>query len=99
MSGKLFRCYYLANISANILNFALSSLYFDAVVVKNFSKFDKEIFINWQKYLASTSDFPLCILSNFLWYNRNILINNKIVYHSSFSMLNLLPAENALTIS
>ena len=96
---KIISLYIISKHSANILKFALASLYFDAAEVKNFSKFDKEIFINWQKYLASTSDFPLCIFSYSLWYNRNILINDKTVYISSFSMLNSLPIEKALTIS
>ena len=66
-SGKLFRCTY-------------SSLFFDVTIVESFPKFYKEIFINWQSCLTSTSDLPTCILSNFLWFNKKKLINNKTVY-------------------
>ena len=61
-----------------------SSLSFNATIVKNFPKFYKEILINWQNYFTSTSDRPSCILHSFLWYNKNILINNKTVYIANF---------------
>ena len=54
-------------------------------LVDSFLEFYKQTFINLSNYFFSNSEVPSSIQSNFVWYNRHILIDNKPVYLSSFS--------------
>ena len=54
-------------------------------MVDSLPEFLKQTFINWSNCFASNFKVPPCIQSNFLWYNKHILIGNKPVYLSSFS--------------
>ena len=62
-----------------------SSLSFNLHLIDSFPDFYKQIFINWSNSLVSNSYVSSCIQSNYLWYNKYILIDNKPVYLSSFS--------------
>ena len=55
----------------------------------NFATFYKQILINWSSYFSSNSEVSSSIQSNFLWYNKHILIDNKPVYLSRFSDKNV----------
>ena len=57
--------------------------------LKNFSNYYKTIFKNWCLHLTSTSALPSAIASQALWYNKNIKINNKIIYLTEFSKTGL----------
>ena len=70
-------------------NYFHSNLSFNLALVDSFPEFYKEIFINWSNYFVSNSEVPSCIQSNFLWYNKHILVDNKPVYLSSFSDKNV----------
>ena len=74
----------------------LSDLSFDLAVVDSFPEFYKQIFINWSNYPASNSEVTSCIQSNFLWYNKHILTDNKPVYLSPFSNKNVNYINNLL---
>ena len=58
-------------------------------LVDSFPEFYKQTFINLSNYFFSNSEVPSCIQSNFVWYNRHTLIDNKPVYLSSFSDKNV----------
>ena len=79
MTGKL---YHYVLFWKNV--YFHSNLSFNLTLVASFSEFYKQIFINWSNYFVSNSEVPSCIQSNFLWYNKHILIDNKPVYLSSF---------------
>ena len=41
--------------------------------------------LNWKKRLAMITEIPSCILSQYLWYNRSIQVDNSSVYFLKFS--------------
>ena len=73
-----------------------SNLSFNLALVGSFPEFCKQIFINWSNYFVSNFEVPSCIQSNFLWYNKYTLIDNKPVYISSFSDKNVNLINNLL---
>ena len=77
-------------------NYFHSNLSFNLALVDSFPEFYKQIFINWSNYFVSNSEVPPCIQSNFLWYNKYIIIDNKPVYLSSFSDKNVNFINNLL---
>ena len=71
-----------------------SNLSYDTKLLTSFPVFCKNIFRYW--FFATflhqhftVSDLPSCILSSFLWYNKDILISNKPIYFKHFSNNNL----------
>ena len=44
----------------------------------------------------SNSEVPSCIQSNFLWYNKHLLIDNRLVYLQSFADKNVKFLDNLL---
>ena len=48
-----------------------------------FSSFYKDILKLWSKY----STFPLRIVSQYLWFNSFIKIDNKVVFHRKYDLL------------
>ena len=73
-----------------------SNLSFSLDLFDSSPEFYKQIFFNWSIYFVSNSEVPSCIQSNFLWYNKHILIDNKPVYLSSFSDKNVNFINNLL---
>ena len=65
------------------------NLPFNLSLVDSFPEFYKQILINWSPYFVSNSEVPSCIQSNYLWYNRHLLIDNKPVYLWSFADKNI----------
>ena len=60
-----------------------SNLSYDTKLLTSFPVFYKNIFRYWS-FIVSP-DHPSCILSSFLWYNKDILISNKPIYFEHFS--------------
>ena len=53
-----------------------SCLSFDHKLPK-FPKFCKNILFQWSSSFSASSELPSCILSNFLWFNKHILIEKS----------------------
>ena len=66
-----------------------SSLSFKKKLIKSFLSFYKEILLNWKTLFSGTPETLSYILSQFLWYNIYIQINEGDVYLSRFSQNNL----------
>ena len=62
-----------------------SNLSFNIKSIQSFPDFYKQIFMNWSNHLSATSDLPSFILSNFLWYNKDIAIGDGPDCFLSFS--------------
>ena len=66
-----------------------SNLFFKRNKIKIFLSFYKEIFLYWKKYLTRKPEIPLCILSQYLWYNENIEVDKNSIYLVRFSEKNI----------
>ena len=66
-----------------------SNLSFNKDLIDDFPLFYKNIFNFWSKHLSFSPELPSLILSNYLWYNNDILINKKPVYFPYFSEKNI----------
>ena len=66
-----------------------SNLSFNNSYVKHFSCFYKNILLNWKQYLSTYSETISDILSQNLWLNKNIIIDNCIVNFTKFSQKNI----------
>ena len=62
-----------------------SNILFKSNKIKFFPSFYKQIILNWKKHLAIITEEPSCILSQYLWYNRRIQVDNSSVYFLMFS--------------
>ena len=62
-----------------------SNLLFISKKTKFFPSFYRQIILNWKKCLAMITELPSCILSQYLWYNRSIQVDNSSVYFLTFS--------------
>ena len=58
---------------------------YDTKLLTSFPVFYKNIFRYWSQHFTVSPDLPPCILSSFLWYNKDILISNKPIYFKQFS--------------
>ena len=58
-------------------------------ILTSFPVFYKNIFCYWSQHFTVSVDLPSCILSSFLWYDKDILISNKPIYFKHFSNNNL----------
>ena len=45
--------------------------------------------MNWKKRLAMVTEVPSCILSQYLWYNSDIQVDNSSVYFLKFTEKNI----------
>ena len=54
-----------------------SNLHFESKLLKDFPSFYKQILMNWKKYFIASPITPSCVLSQFLWYNSYIKIDNN----------------------
>ena len=66
-----------------------SNLSYDTKLLTSFPVFYKNIFHYWSQHFTVSPELPSCILSTFLWYNKDILISNKPIYFKHFSNNNL----------
>ena len=62
-----------------------SNLRIDNQNVKLFPKYFQEVIQTWSKNLSCTAKIPSAILSQFLWFNSQILIDNNTVHFRYFS--------------
>ena len=69
---------------------------FPLSLVNSFPELYKQILINWSTYFVSNSEVPSCIQSDYLWYNRHLLIDNRPVYLQSFADKNVNFLDNLL---
>ena len=56
-----------------------SKLHFERKLLKDFPSFYKQMLMNWKKYFMEPPITSSCALSQFLWYNSFIKIDNKAV--------------------
>ena len=57
--------------------------------LKNVPNFYKEIITNWAKCFSCSPYLPSAILSQFLWFNSNIKIDNKSIFISGTARKNI----------
>ena len=57
--------------------------------LKNVPDFYKDMITNWAKCLSCSPSSPSAILSQFLWFNLNIKIDNKSIFVSGFASKNI----------
>ena len=62
-----------------------SNLQIDSKYVQTFPKYFKEIIIAWSRNLACKPDIPSAILSQFLWFNNFLSVDNSSIYFRCFS--------------
>ena len=67
--------------------------------IRNFPKYYQKIIIAWSKNFSSLVDLPSAILSQYLWFNSKILIDNKSVKIVCFSDNNINFVKHAFTSS
>ena len=56
-----------------------SNLLFKSNKIKSFPSFYRQIILNWKKRLAMITEVPCWILSQYLWYNKSIQVDNSSV--------------------
>ena len=61
------------------------NLNFKKDFLKQFPSFYRSVFNNWKTYFFNSPEIPSCILSEFLWFNRHIKIDNESVFFKHFS--------------
>ena len=66
-----------------------SNLSFKKKLIESFPSFYKKILLNWKTFFSKTPETPSSILSEFLWHNIYIQIDEGNVHLSSFSQNNL----------
>ena len=62
-----------------------SNLDFDDSKILMFPSFYKQFFRNWRKYLSYSLNIPFSVLSQPIWYNKNIKINIQPIYVDEFA--------------
>ena len=67
--------------------------------IRNFPKYYQKIIIPWSRNFSSVVDLPSAILSQYLWFNSKILIDNKSVMIVCFSDNNINFVKHAFTSS
>ena len=61
-----------------------SYLSFNRKLLIKFPNFYKYILFQWSSPFLASSKLPSCILSNFLWFNKHILIKKKSIFSREF---------------
>ena len=72
----------------HILNFTLI-FYSIFPVLKNFPSFYLDIFCNWKRYFSTNLETPSCILAQYLWFNKFIIVDNSYLNFTYFSNKNI----------
>ena len=62
-----------------------SNLLFNISCINDFWSFYLDIFCNWKKYFSTNPETSACILSQYLWFNKFIIVDN-----SCYNFTNLL---------
>ena len=55
--------------------------------LKKLLPFYKDIFFNWKTHFSSVPETPACLLSQFLWFNKYIQIEDNPVYLTKFARI------------
>ena len=66
-----------------------SNLLFNIFCINDFPSFYLDIFCNWKKYFSTNPETPSCILSQYLWFNKFIIVDNSYVNFTNFSKKNI----------
>ena len=66
-----------------------SNLSFNNSYVRHFPSFYKNILLNWKQYLSTDPETISGILSQNLWFNKHIIIDNSFVNFTKFSQKNI----------
>ena len=66
-----------------------SNLFFKRNKINFFPSFYRKIFLYWKKNLARKPEVLSCILSQYLWYNKNIQVDKNSIYLVRFSKKNV----------
>ena len=66
-----------------------SNLLFNISCINDFPSFYLGIFCNWKKNFSTNPETPSCILSQYLWFNKIIIVDNSYVNFTNFSNENI----------
>ena len=55
------------------------------ISLKKLLPFYRDIFINWKTHFSSSPETPACLLSQFLWFNKYIQIEDNPVCLTKFA--------------
>ena len=66
-----------------------SNLLFNISCVNDFPSFHLGIFCNWKRYFPTNPEVPSGILSQYLWFNKFIIVDNSYVNFNNFSRKNI----------
>ena len=66
-----------------------SNLSFNNSYIRHFPCFYKNILLNWKQYLSTDPETISGILSQNLWFNEHIIIDNCMVNFTNFSQKNI----------
>ena len=61
-----------------------SNLLFNISCINDFPSFYLDIFCNWKKYFSTNPETSLCILAQYLWFNKYIIVDNSYVNFTNF---------------
>jgi len=67
--------------------------------IRNFPKYYQEMINAWSKNFSSLANLPSAILSQYLWFNSKILVDNKSFKFACFSDNNINFVKNVFTSS
>ena len=62
-----------------------SNILFNISCINDFLSFYLDIFCNWKKYFSTNPETPSCILSQYLRFNKFIIVDNSYVNFTNFS--------------
>ena len=57
--------------------------------LKKLLPFSKDISINWKTHFSSSPETQACLLSQFLWFNKYIQIEDNPVWLTKFAVKNI----------
>ena len=60
------------------------NLLLNITCINDFPYFYLDIFCNWKKYFLTNPETPSCILSQYLWFNKFIIVDNSYVTFTTF---------------
>ena len=66
-----------------------SNLLFNISCINDFPSFYLDIFSNWKKYFSTNPETRSCILSQYLWFSKFIIVDNPYVNFTNFSSRNI----------
>ena len=66
-----------------------SNIFFNISCINDFPSFYLDIFCNWKRYFSTNPETPLCILSQYLWFNKFIIEDNSYANFTNFSNKNI----------